>query len=203
MMEAARKLRAVSPFRRETVYTLIGLLASTGLRIGEALALTIKDVRLCVDPPHVIVRESKFGKSRNVVLHRSTASRLRHYLEQRAEVFRDRDVQALFVNRHGTHLGYISQLSTFRRLLKRAGIKAIPGQRQPSFHSFRHTFAVRRLALWHRQGKDVQELLPHLAVYLGHLGPENTYWYVTDTPELLDTAAARFEKQPDKGGSNQ
>jgi integrase len=124
-------------------------------------------------------------------------------LERRAEVFRDRDVQALFVNRHGAHLGYISQLSTFRRLLTHAGIKAIPGQRRPSFHSFRHTFAIRRLALWHRQGKDVQELLPHLAVYLGHLGPENTYWYVTDTPELLDTAAARFEKQHDEGGSNQ
>ncbi len=203
LMEATRKLRAVSPFRRDTVYTLIGLLASTGLRIGEALALTVSDLRLHVTPPYLVVRESKFGKSRNVVLHRSTAAPLQHYLERRAEAFRDRDVQALFVNRHGTHLGYISQLSTFRRLLKHAGIKAIPGQRRPSFHSFRHTFAVRRLALWHRQGKDVQELLPHLAVYLGHLGPENTYWYVTDTPELLDTAAARFEKQHDEGGSNQ
>jgi integrase len=87
-------------------------------------------------------------------------------------------------------------------LLKHAGVKAVPGQRRPSFHSFRHTFAVRRLTLWHREKKNVQELLPHLAVYLGHLGPENTYWYVTDTPELLETASALFENQHGKGGSD-
>ncbi len=201
LMAAARKLRAVSPFRRETVYTLIGLLASTGLRIGEALALTIKDVRIDENPPHVIVRETKFGKSRNVVLHRSTAKQLQRYLQLRADAMRGSDAQALFVNRFGRHLGYISQLSTFRRLLKHAGIKAVPGQRRPSFHSFRHTFAVRRLALWHRQRKNVQELLPHLAVYLGHLGPENTYWYITDTPELLETASTMFQQQYGKGGS--
>jgi len=201
-MDATRKLRAVSPFRRDTVYTLIGLLASTGLRIGEALALTIEGVRLHENPPHVVVRESKFGKSRNVVLHPSTAKALQHYLQLRAEALHGRDAQALFVNRAGGHLGYISQFSTLHRLLKRAGIQAVPGQRRPSFHSFRHTFAVRRLALWHRQRKNVQELLPHLAVYLGHSGPENTYWYITDTPELLEAASAMFAKQHSKGGSS-
>ena len=202
LMDAARKLRAVSPFRRETVYTLIGLLASTGLRIGEALALTVDDVRLDVNPAHLVVRDSKFGKSRNVVLHPSTARRLQRYLGLRTETLRGRDARALFVNRFGRYLSYISQFSTFRRLLKHAGIQAVPGQRRPSFHSFRHTFAVRRLALWYRQRKNVQELLPHLAVYLGHLGPENTYWYVTDTPELLGTASTLFAEQHDKGGSS-
>jgi integrase/recombinase XerD len=202
LMEAARKLQTVRPFRRETVYTLIGLLASTGLRIGEALALTVDDVKLDVTPPHLLIRESKFGKSRNVVLHPSTAQRLQNYLDLRAQALRDPDAEALFVNRFGKHLGYLSQFVTFRRLLKRAGIRAVPGQRGPSFHSFRHTFAVRRLTLWHREKKNVQELLPHLAVYLGHLGPENTYWYVTDTPELLETASSLFEKQHGKGGSD-
>jgi integrase len=76
-----------------------------------------------------------------------------------------------------------------------AGIEAIPGQRGPTLHSFRHTFAVNRLTLWHRERRDVQQLLPHLAVYLGHLGPENTYWYVSSTPELLLEASPRFERQ--------
>ena len=202
LMEAAWKLRAVCRFRRETVHTLIGLLASTGMRIGEALGLTLDDVNLDVDPPHVVVRDTKFGKSRNVVLHPSTAKRLRQYLHRRAVALRSQEADALFVNRFGKHLGYISQFSTLRRLLKHAGIKAVPGQRRPSFHSFRHTFAVRRLTLWHREKRNVQELLPHLAVYLGHLGPENTYWYITDTPELLETASTLFEKQHRKGGPN-
>jgi integrase len=127
---------------------------------------------------------------------------LQSYLDLRAEALRGQDADALFVNRFGKHLGYLPQFSTFRRLLKHAGVKAVPGQRRPSFHSFRHTFAVRRLTLWHREKKNVQELLPHLAVYLGHLGPENTYWYVTDTPELLETASALFENQHGKGGSD-
>lgn len=201
LMEAARRLQRVRPFRQQTVYTLIGLLASTGLRIGEALALTLDNVKLDVEPPHVVVRDSKFGKSRNVVLHPSTADRLLQYLSWRSEALRGRKAEALFINRFGKHLGYISQVATFRRLLKYAEVRAVPGQRRPSFHSFRHTFAVRRLTLWHRQKKIVQELLPHLAVYLGHLGPENTYWYVSDTPELLDTASALFENQHAQGGS--
>jgi integrase/recombinase XerD len=83
-----------------------------------------------------------------------------------------------------------------------AGVWAVPGERAPSLHSFRHSFAVRRLTLWHRERRDVQELLPHLAVYLGHVGPENTYWYLSGTPELLHTAGTRFESQHEAGGPN-
>ena len=99
------------------------------------------------------------------------------------------------MNRYGRHLNYNAQRLTFLRLLKRAGIRAVPGERGPSLHSFRHSFAVRRLTLWHRERRDVQKLLPHLAVYLGHVGPENTYWYLSGTPELLRTASTRFESQ--------
>jgi integrase/recombinase XerD len=91
----------------------------------------------------------------------------------------------------------------FLRLLKSAGIEAVAGERDPSLHSFRHSFAVRRLTLWNRERRDVQELLPHFAVYLGHVGHENTYWYLSGTPELLHTASARFESQHTEGGSNQ
>jgi integrase len=202
LLDAAWELQRVTPFRQTTVYALIGLLASTGLRIGEALALEVSDVRLNVAPPHLLVSDSKFGNSRNVVLHPSVAKQLRKYLIQRSNALAGRQANAFFMNRYGRHLNYNAQRLTFLRLLKRAGIQAAPGQRGPSIHSFRHSFAVRRLTLWHRERRDVQELLPHLAVYLGHVGPENTYWYLSATPELLRAASDRFEGQHTEGGSN-
>jgi integrase len=202
LMNAIWRLQTVTPFRQATVYALIGLLASTGLRIGEALALNVDNVKLDTDPPHLLVSDSKFGNSRNVVLHPSVAKQLRKYLIQRSKALAGRTVQAFFMNRYGKHLNYNAQRSTFLRLLNRAGIRAVPGQRGPSIHSFRHSFAVRRLTLWHRERRDVEKLLPHLAVYLGHVGPENTYWYLSGTPELLRAASARFESQHPEGGSN-
>ena len=202
LMKAAWQLQRVIPFRKTTVFALIGLLASTGLRIGEALALDVNNVRLNADPPYLLISDSKFGNSRNVVLHHTVAGQLRRYLIQRSKALAGRQVKALFMNRCGKHLNYNAQRLTFLRLLKCAGIQAVPGERGPSLHSFRHSFAVRRLTLWHRERREVQELLPHLAVYLGHVGPENTYWYLSGTPELLDTASARFESQHIEGGPN-
>lgn len=203
LMAAVSQLRLCDVLRPHTLYTLIGLLASTGLRIGEAIALALEDVKLDTAPPHLLVHESKFGKSRFVVLHPTTAEQLRSYLRKRTEVLRRRQAESFFINRHGGRLDYNSQQLAFARLLKRAGIAAAPGQRGPSLHSFRHTFAVKRLTLWHRERRDVQQLLPHLAVYLGHLGPENTYWYVSNTPELLEAASAVFENQHADGGPNE
>jgi integrase/recombinase XerD len=203
LMNAVSQLRLIDALRPFTLYTLIGLLASTGMRIGEALALTLEDVKLDATPPHLLVHESKFGKSRYVVLHFSTAERLRNYLHKRAEILRGEQTGSFFINRSGRRLDYNSQRQAFLRLLRLAGITAVPGQRAPSLHSFRHTFAVKRLTLWHRERRDVQQLLPHLAVYLGHLGPENTYWYVSNTPELLQAASLRFERRRAEGGSNQ
>lgn len=202
LMDAAWRLRLFDTFRPFTIHTLIGLLASTGLRIGEALALKVEDVKLSADPPHLLIHESKFGKSRNVVLHPSTAKQLRKYLIARSKALRGHPAEAFFTNRSGKYLRYHSQRMMFLRLLNRAGIRGTPGQRGPSLHSFRHTFAVTRLTLWYRQRRNVQELLPHLAVYLGHLGPENTYWYLSNTPELLQAAGELFELQPAEGGSN-
>jgi integrase/recombinase XerD len=202
LMKAAWRLQRVTPFRRITVYALIGLLASTGLRIGEALALEVDDVRLQADTPHLLISDSKFGNSRNVVLHATVAEQLRRYLIQRSKALASRRVKAFFMNRYGKRLNYNAQRLTFLRLLKSAGIQAVAGERGPSLHSFRHSFAVRRLTLWHRERRDVQGLLTHLAVYLGHIGPENTYWYLSGTPELLHTASTRFERQHTEGGPN-
>ena len=195
LIDAIAQVRRCGALRPLTFSTLLGLLARTGMRIGEAINLRVEDARLDVTPPHLLIHESKFGKSRYVVLHPSAAEHLRLYLDKRAEMLRGRQVEPFFINGHGARLDYNSQRMAFIRLLRLTGIEAVAGQKKPTVHSFRHSFAVRRLTLWHRERRDVQQLLPHLAVYLGHLGPENTYWYVSGTPELLLEASARFERQ--------
>jgi integrase/recombinase XerD len=202
LMDVALRLPFCDALRNITFHTLLGLLASTGMRIGEAIALNLEDVELDTDPPHLLVHESKFGKSRCVVLHSSTVEHLRTYLRERQKILHGRKVAPFFTNRNRGRLSYMSQWMTFRRLLKHAGIQRVPGKRGPSLHCFRHTFAVKRLTLWYREHRDVQKLLPHLAVYLGHLGPENTYWYVSSTPELLDAASADFESRYIVGGTD-
>ncbi len=203
LMAAAQQHRNCHTLYPLTLYTLIGLLASTGLRIGETIRLKVEDARLSADPPHLSIYETKFYKSRKVVLHPSTAEQLQRYLVQRAAVLRGRSADTFFINCSGKSLEYNSIRSGFMKLLKRAGIHSLPKRRAPLFHSFRHTFAVKRLTQWYRESRNVQELLPHLAVYLGHIGPENTYWYVTETPELLQAAAELFERHRTEGGTNQ
>ena len=130
LMKAAWRLQKVTPFRRFTVYTLIGLLASSGLRIGEALALEVDDVRLNADTPHLLISDSKFGNSRNVVLHPSMAKQLRKYLLQRSKALAGRHVKAFFMNRYGRRLNYNAQRLMFLRLLNLAVIHAVPGERR-------------------------------------------------------------------------
>jgi integrase/recombinase XerD len=200
LMAAGQQDRLRHTLRPLTLYTLIGLLASTGLRIGEAIRLKLEEVQLATDPPLLVISETKFAKSRQVPVDASTAEWLRAYAIEREKAFPGRTAERFFLNRSGQSLEYNSLHATFRRLLRRAGIRRILERRAPTFHSFRHTFAVNRLTRWHREGRTVQELLTHLAVYLGHIGPENTYWYVSATPELLDAAAARFVPPCEKGG---
>jgi len=201
LMWATKRLRLFDSFRVSTIRTLIGLLASAGLRIGEALRLKVEDVKLTDSPPFLVIRDSKFGKSRNVVLHPTAREHLRKYLSERAKALGAKRVEVFLTNRMGKRLNYSSQHLMFGRLLRRAEIRATPAQRRPSLHSFRHTFAVRRLTQWHRDRKNVQELLPHLSVYLGHTGPASTYWYLTATPELLQTASRSFERQQNQGAA--
>ena len=201
LMEAPGQLRRVDPFRRLTLSTLLGLLASTGLRIGEALRLKNEDAHLDTDPPYLAIHESKFGKSRIVVLHASAADRLRDYATQKKTVLATRSVEAFFASRVGRPLCYNQTRITFRRLVNHAGITSHHGERAVTLHSLRHSFVVRRLTAWHRAEKNVQELLPHLSVYLGHTDPKDTYWYVTATPELLEAASVLFEVHHRKGAS--
>jgi integrase/recombinase XerD len=107
---------------------------------------------------------------------------------------------AFFVSERGEHLKYLALRNWFARLCHRLAIVPTQGGRAPCLTSFRHTFAVTCMKRWYQQGLDVQALLPHLSVYLGHLSPQESYWYLTTVPELLSAAAQRFETYVQIGG---
>jgi integrase len=108
---------------------------------------------------------------------------------------------AFFVSAQGQHLQHRALHDWFARLCQRVAITATDGGRQPCLTSFRHTFAVTRMQRWYQQGLDVHALLPHLSVYLGHIHPQESYWYLTAVPELLSAAAHRFETFAYAGGT--
>lgn len=174
-----------------TYSTLIGLLAVTGMRVGEALKVDDDDI----DWPEGIVqvRESKFGKSRMVPLNPSTVDALQSYATTRDDLV-ERQVPALFVSIRGTRVIYRSVQKTFRRLCDTTGIgNGAPNP--PRIHDLRHSFAVNTLIGWHRDGYNIDARLPALSTYLGHRDPRSTYWYLSAAPELLTLAARRLEPE--------
>jgi integrase len=200
LIAAARALgprRALRPF---TYSTLIGLLASTGLRIGEAVRLRIEDVRLDEHPPSLLVQETKFHKSRLVPLHPTTADALRAYAHERRRLGYDGLADTFFVSEYPGPMHTPRARNTFVALVRRVGLRP-PAGPGPRLQDLRHTFAVRRLLAWYREGADVRARLPELSVYLGHVRPEDTYWYLTATPELLSIAAERFDSYANETGA--
>lgn len=193
LFEAAQVSRPRRSLRPHTLSTLIGLLASTGLRVGEAIRLQGGDVKLDLGPPQLHILETKFHKSRIVPLHPSTAERLHHYAERRAHLHYDALSDAFFVSERGQPLPHHALHYWFTRLCRHLAIASTHGERGPCLMSFRHTFAVTCMRRWYEQGQDVQALLPHLSVYLGHIRPQESYWYLTAVPELLNAAAQRFQ----------
>lgn len=189
LMAAAREL--AQPLRAATFETLIGLLAATGLRISEAMRLDRDD--LDTANGLLIVRDSKFGKSREILLHPSTVKALTGYLEQRDRLSPCPSAPSLFVSMRGTRLLHETVQPTFRDLFRRVGLKPRSPSCRPRIHSFRHSFAVNTLVGWYRDGDDVAVRLPLLSTYLGHIDPAATYWYLSAAPELLGLAAERLE----------
>lgn len=185
----AQARRAIpTPLRAATVETLIGLLAATGMRVGEAIRLEQPD--LVWADGVIVVRDSKFGKSRLVPLHASAVAALAAYAELRDQLRPRAQSRTFFVSTAGTALLYSDLCHTFRKLVDETGVGA---PRRPTIHDLRHTFAVKTLAGWYRDGHDVQARLPRLATFLGHRNPASTYWYLSAAPELLSLAAARLE----------
>ena len=201
LMEAARALGPRDALRPHTVATVIGLLASCGLRASEAIRLDVDHVDLAGDLPCLQIQRTKFRKSRLVPLHPTTAAALRTYAQQRRDLGYDGPCSAFFVSERGDRLNYHVLAWTFRQLARRLGLRGPVGTRGVSLHKLRHSFAVARLAAWGEQGVAVRDRLPALAVYLGHVHPKGTFWYLTATPAVLEPAAARFEAFVDGTGA--
>ena len=202
LMRAAQTAGPQGTLRPHTLSTLIGLLASTGLRVGEAIRLTVADVQLESTPPLLHIRETKFHKSRLVPLHPSTVNHLRHYRGMRTQLRYDALSDVFFVSEQGQMLSHQAIRNWFARCCQRLGIEPLNGGRRPSPHALRHHFAIERIRQWYQAGADVQALLPNLSVYLGHVRPQESYWYLTATPELLSEAAIRFERYAMEGASS-
>jgi integrase len=188
VMAAARAMKQRLP--AATQETLIGLLAATGMRVGEALRLDRGDVDWAEGV--LLIRESKFGKSRQIPVLSSTLSALDRYAAIRDQHCERPSTKALFVSLRGTRVIYQTVQTIFRRLCDGCGIGAGAPSR-PRLHDFRHRFAVATLLSWYRAGEDVEARIPLLSTYLGHREPRNTYWYLSAVPELLALAAGRLE----------
>ena len=194
LLQAARALRP--ELWAASFATLIGLLAATGLRPGEAYRLDRSHVDLATGQLAII--GSKAGRSRQIPLHPTTVAALRDYVQLRDQTVATHT--AIFVAATGVPLQARPAAATFRRLRTAASITAAPGERPARLYDFRHSFAVNTLLDWHRGDVDVQRQLPTLSAYLGHLRPAHTYWYLHATPELFAVVADRladsWEAQP-------
>jgi integrase len=189
LMRAADKLPL--PLQQATYRTLIGLLAVSGLRLGEAIRLD----RDHVDARNQLLRilKTKFGKSREVALQRSAMRALEDYGRLRDRLCPRPRCEAFFLSTRGTRLLAPCIHDTFNRLVRIAGLKPRSPRCRPRVHDLRHAFAVRTLLEWYRDDVDVQARLPLLSTYMGHVTPASTFYYLTAAPELLALVAKRLE----------
>lgn len=190
LMDAAAAMSR-QPLRAATYRTLIGLLTVTGMRVGEATRLDRSHIDL--DASMLTIIDSKFGKSRRLLLHPSTVTALRDYSSLRETTPGADQHAAFFVSGRGRLV--VNTIDyTFADLVCAAGFSAAAGERNPRVHDLRHSFAVRTLLEWYRAGLDVQSQLPVLSTWMGHISPASTDWYLQAAPELLAIAAQRLER---------
>ncbi|MDQ6776024.1 MAG: tyrosine-type recombinase/integrase [Actinomycetota bacterium] len=185
MIEQARVV-IPQPLRSATYQSLIGLLATTGLRVGEALRLNRDD--LDRSEGVLRIRESKFGKSRLVPLHASTLDALERYDHTRQQLLPEPATGSLFVSLRGTRVIYETVWPVHRKLCEHAGVGA-GSTVTPRIHDHRHAFAVKTLLGWYQDGLDVPSRIGWLSTYLGHREPRYTYHYLSAAPDLLAHAA--------------
>jgi integrase/recombinase XerD len=189
LMIQTRRLR--TPLRATTIATVIGLLAVSGLRIGEVIGLD--DADLDVAAGLLRVRHAKGGTQRLIPLHPTTTAALVVYRGQRDQGFPQPVSPALFVATNGQRLAYVNVCATYITLVRRAGLAPRPAPCRPRIHDLRHSFAVRTLLDWYCDGGDIASRLPLLSTYLGHVDPQATYWYLDAAPELMAEAARRLD----------
>jgi integrase len=180
-----------SPLRAATYQSLIGLLAVTGMRVGEAINLDRQDFD--ARNGTLIIRGAKFNKTREVPLHPTTVASLKHYLARRDRIPSASGISALFISPTGRRLLYCNIQWTFQRLVRQVGLMSRTAHCRPRIHDLRHAFAVNTMLEAYRDGSDTQQRLTLLSTYLGHVNPAATYWYLSAAPELLAKAAERLE----------
>jgi integrase/recombinase XerD len=189
VLATGRRLRP--PLRAATFETVFGLLAATGMRVGEALALPVDDVDL--DKGMLTIRHAKFDRMRLVPLHPSVTAALRKYAAARDRRCRILRADRFFVSETGCAVERRNVEEVFAKITEQLRLRTQAVH--PRIHDLRHTFAVQTLIGWQRDGADVPAMLPVLSTYLGHVEPKNTYWYLSATPELMQLAAARLEQR--------
>jgi integrase len=184
-----RTERLQPPLRAATYRALFGLLAATGMRLGEAMALRRADVDL--DAGVIVVRHAKFDRVRLVPLHPSVSAALRSYVTARDRLCPTTSCDHFFVSVTGRPLRRWAADRVFAEIAASIGLRNAVHAR---VHDMRHAFAVHTLIDGHRDGADISALLPVLSTYLGHVQPANTYWYLTAVPELMQLVAARLDE---------
>jgi integrase len=190
LVQAAATLKPA--LRGATHEAFFGLLAVTGMRVGEAIQLDRADVDLGARV--VQIDQAKFRKHRRLPLHGSTVAALRDYIEVRDELCPNPKVPSFFVSTRGTRLLDVCVHGVFRKLVESLGLQPQSGAGCPQVHGLRHSFAVATVRDWHEQGADPAGKLSLLSAYLGHADPAYTYWYLQACPELLGLAAERLER---------
>lgn len=190
LMAATATLRC--SHRRATYHTLIGLLATAGMRIGEAISLDRDDFDVVSGV--LMIRSGKFGKSRELPLHPSVTTALANHLCRADRPQQLPRIPALFVTPVGTRLLYTNVQNTFQRLVSHVGIAPHSPICRPRIHDLRHSFAVNTLLDAYRKGDDPGAKLAILSTYLGHINPTHTYWYLSAAPELLHLAGERLDR---------
>ena len=190
LLEAARTMHP--PLKAASYQALFGLLAVTGMRLGEAITLEPGDVDLN-DGVITIRRETaKLERARLVPLHPTTVQALERYARTRALLCPTPRAETFFLSSVGTRLDRSAVAKTLRTLTTTLGLRT--DTTQPTAHQLRHSFAVSTLIDWQRRGVQIDERIAVLSTYLGHVSPAESYWYLTATPELMDSAAERLEQ---------
>jgi integrase/recombinase XerD len=189
LLEAARALRP--PPKAATYEALFGLLAVTGMRVGEAVALEVDDLDL--DDGVITIREqvAKRGRARLVPLHPTTVEALERYARTRERLCPQPRSRAFFLSSTSAALDRSQVSKTLRKITTALGLRTATVY--PRAHDLRHSFAVSTLIGWQRSGVRIDEQIAALSAYLGHVSPAETYWYLTATPELMGAAAQRLD----------
>jgi integrase len=191
LLEAALQMNTHYELQCHTYYCLFGLLAVTGLRVGEAIRLQAQDVDLLEGI--LTVRGTKFGKSRLVPVAPSTRAVLREYAKRRDQFLAGRPAPHFLVSTRGKRLQKQCIGKIFRSLSRQIGIRKAGKKSGPRLHDFRHRFAIETLLRWYRNGQQATHLMPVLSTYLGHGNVTDTYWYLSSTPELIVAASKLIE----------